>query len=271
MSAGQYYRETIERQRRGRRGEDNSKNRRCGGYLAWKFNESWPQIYSAKVDFFLKPLIPYYAIRRAFVPVLLSFEVGSHIWAWVVNDSPDEISGRIEIRLFHIERNETTRRIVRDITVGSDQSVVVSRLDQDGIGTFRRDHLLFAEFTNVEGEVIARCDALTDIERRIVFPDAQVKLEQNGAEITVTTDKYAYCVVMAWETEDSGCVFADNYFNLLPGEEAGVRLLGDHWHGEVIAKPFFSTSAAKLRLTAASGGGLKPDRAAARPRPKRQK
>ena len=49
-------------------------------------NDSWPQVYTGKVDYFLEPYPALHAIRRAFAPVLLSFEVGTFIWLWLVND-----------------------------------------------------------------------------------------------------------------------------------------------------------------------------------------
>ena len=141
MAESLYYRDTIERQRRGRDATDPSDRRRSGGYIVWKFNDSWPEIYGGKVDYFLEPYRAYYAIRRAYQPVLLSFDIGTYIYVWVVNERP--------------------------VNVPPGKSVVAVRLDEAGIGAFRRERILFASLAGADGKVIARADTLVDIERRV--------------------------------------------------------------------------------------------------------
>jgi len=135
----------------------------------WKFNDSWPQVYSAKVDYFLEPYHAYYALRRAYAPVLLSFDIDTFIYLWAVNDSPAPVSGTIRIQLYHLERNEFRKEIVREVTVAPGKSVVVVQLDQAGIRAFRREHILFATLTDKSDHVIARANAFADIERRLAF------------------------------------------------------------------------------------------------------
>lgn len=244
MSASLYYRDTIERQRRGRDATDTTSQRRCGGYLAWKFHDSWPQIYSAKVDYFLEPYHVYYALRRAYAPVLLSFDIGTYIYAWVVNDSTEPVSGNVKIQLLHLDRNEFTREITREVTVPPGESAVVVRLDQAGIASFRREHILFGTFTANSGRVLARSSALADIERRISFPDARLDVQAKGKTLTIATDKFARCVTL--EGEGGGWLFDDNYFDIVPGEEKTVHILGEKSQGRIRIKPWYSTEGASL-------------------------
>jgi beta-mannosidase len=244
MAASLYYRDTIERQRRGRDATDTTGLRRCGGYLAWKFHDSWPQVYSAKVDYFLEPYHVYYALRRAYSPVLLSFDIGTYIYAWVVNDSTVPVSGTVKIRLLHLERNEFTREITREVTVPPGESSVVVRLDQAGIESFRREHILVGTFTAGSGQVLAQSCALTEIERNITFPDARLGVQYTGRAITLTTDKFAHCVTL--EGEGGGWFFDDNYFDLVPGEAKVVRILGDKSRGRIRIKPWYSSQAIQM-------------------------
>jgi len=248
MAASLYYRDTIERQRRGRDANDASTRRRCGGYLAWKFNDSWPEVYSAKVDYFLEPYHVYYALRRAYAPVLLSFDIGTYIHAWIVNDSTEPVSGRVKIQLLHLDRNEFTREIVREVTVAPGQSAVVIQLDQAGIASFRREHLLFGTLTAKSGQLLARSNALVDIERHITFPDARLDVQMKGRSLAMTTDKFARCVTL--EGEGGGWQFEDNYFDLVPGEVKTVRILGDKVRGRISIKPWYSLQGANLEFSA---------------------
>ena len=242
MAEGLYYQDTVERQRRGRPAEEQSDRRCCGGYIVWKFNDSWPQIYSAKVDFFLEPYHAYYALRRAYAPVMLSFDIGTFIYLWVVNDSTETVSGKVRIQLYHLEQNEFRKEIVREVTVAPGKSKVVVRLDQAGIRAFRKEHILFATMSDKSGTVLARANAFADIERRLAFPKAKLDMKVDSGLLVITTDKFARAVHLEGDAHGDafGWFFEDNYFDLLPGETKTVRILGQHPQGRITARAWYS-------------------------------
>jgi beta-galactosidase/beta-glucuronidase len=248
MAEALYYQDTVERQRRGRDAADPTDRRRCGGYIVWKYNDSWPQVYSAKVDYFLEPYHAYYQLRRSYTPVLLSFDAGAYIYVWVVNDSRDTVIGTVRIQLFHLDRNIVRKEIVREVEVAPGKSAVVVRLDQAGIGTFHRDHILYATFTDKAGRILARANAYGDIERRVTFPDARLNVRVDGGALTITTDKFARAVHLEGDAagEASGWFFEDNYFDLMPGEVKTVRVLGSHTSGRISAKAWYSPHTATV-------------------------
>ncbi len=246
MAAGQYYRETIERQRRGRAvmtsAGTGSDRRACGGYLVWKYNDSWPEIYSGKVDYFLEPIIPYYAIRRAYAPVLLSFDVGTFTWLWLVNDTRDPVIGDVTVQLFHLGENEVKRTITRPVRASPGHSVEIVRLDRAGIGTFHLDHILYARLVDSHGHAIARAQAFADVERQMAFPAAELDVQVEDGALVITTDRFARSVVLEGDAEGDvfGWLFEDNYFDLMPGERKVVRVLGRHDRGQVAVRPWYS-------------------------------
>jgi hypothetical protein len=242
MAEALYYQDTIERQRRGRDATDPSGRRRCGGYLVWKFNDSWPQIYSGKVDYFLEPYHAYYAVRRAYAPILLSFDKGTYIYLWAVNDTPKSVSGTVKIQLLHLGRNEVRKEIVRDVAVPPGQSKVLVRLDEVGIGTFRKEHVLHAALADASGRLIASACCLGDIERRITFPDAKLDVTVRDGALAISSDKYARSVILEGNAEGDpfGWCFEDNYFDLMPGQEKTVRVFAEHVRGRIKAKAWYS-------------------------------
>lgn len=249
MAESQYYTETVERQRRGRAADDPNDRRRCGGYLVWKFNDSWPQIYSGKVDYFLEPYHSYYGLRRAFAPVMLSVEIGPYVWVWAVNDSPAPVSGTISIELFHLEQNQVRKTITRPVQLTPGRSQVVVRLDQAGIGSFRREHILSATLTAGDGRELARTVALADIERNVAFPAAKLQLRPcPDGSLELTTDKFARSIELSGDDagDEFGWFFDDNYFDLLPGETKVVRMLGNHRAGRISARPWYSPHSTTL-------------------------
>jgi len=245
MAEALYYQDTVERQRRGRPAAEQSDRRCCGGYLVWKYNDSWPQVYSAKVDFFLEPYHAYYALRRAYAPVLLSFDLDTYIYLWAVNDSREPVSGTVKIQLYHLERCEFRKEIKREVTVAPGKSVVVVRLDQAGIRAFRREHILFATLSDATGRVIARANALADIERRLTFPDANLDVKVKSGVLAITADKFARSVTLEGDANGDpfGWFFEDNYFDLLPGEVKTVRILGQPPRGRITARAWYSPHA----------------------------
>lgn len=242
MAEGVYYRDVVERQRRGRPGAEESDRRCCGGYLVWKFNDSWPQIYSGKVDYFLEPYHIYYTLRAAYAPVILSFDIDTYIYLWVVNDSTKTVAGKVKIQLYHLQACEFRKEIVREVSIAPGKSKVVVKLDEAGIRAFRKEHILFAEFKDKDGQLIARTNALADIERRCNFPDARLEVKQEGDSLHITTDKFARNINLNGNAdgEKLGWFFEDNYFDLFPGEKIVVRVLGKHAKGTITAKPWYS-------------------------------
>jgi hypothetical protein len=242
MAEAIYYRDVIERQRRGRPASDPDGNRRCGGYLVWKFNDSWPQIYSAKVDYFQEPLHTYYTLKRSYRPVMLSFDMSSYITLWAVNDSREIVQGTVTFKLFHIGRNKLTSERSVPVEIAPGESKVLIDLYKAGIASFRLEHVLYAELKDGDGEVLATTHRFADIENRINFPDARLEVSVEGNELTLTADKYARTVYLTGDADGDpfGWFFGDNYFDLFPGEVKKVRILGDHKRGTITAKPWYS-------------------------------
>jgi hypothetical protein len=248
MAEGVYYRDVVERQRRGRPATENSERRCCGGYIVWKYNDSWPEIYSAKVDYFLEPFHVYYTLRAAYAPVILSFDFDTYLYLWAVNDSTKPVSGTVTIRLYHLEQCVFRKEILREVTLDPGKSKVVVRLDEAGIRAFRKEHILFAEWKDSDGKVIARTNALADIERRCIFPDAKLDVKVENNSLVITTDKFARNINLIGNADGdkSGWFFEDNYFDLLPGERKVVRILGKHTKGLITAKPWYSPHATTI-------------------------
>jgi hypothetical protein len=248
MAESLYYQDTIERQRRGRPATEQSDRRCCGGYLVWKYNDSWPQVYSAKVDYFLEPKHVYYALRRAYAPLILSFDFDTYLYLWLINDTREPVTGTVKIQLYHLEQSEFRKEIVQEVTVPPGKSNVVVRLDQAGIRAFRKEHILFATLTDNSGQVLARANAFADIERRLAFPEAKLDVQVEEGVLVVTSDKFARCVTLAGDADGNafGWFFEDNYFDMLPGETKVVRILGRHAEGRITAKPWYSPHGAAV-------------------------
>lgn len=243
-----YIRRYVERYRRGRPATASSSQRKCMGHYLWKLNNTWPMIYSNVIDYYLEPTMSYYALRRAYAPVLLSFDIGDHIYLWLVNDTPERIVGTVCLSLFDPLANETKYEVEKDVCVPAGESEVVMSLDE--LGMFRRQNVLFARLLDEAGDVVARTNDFADMERHLKFPEASLSLKADGDTLEITTDRFARCVTLTGGAggDEFGWLFEDNFFDLLPGEVKRVRVLEKPGRGMVRAKPFFSSGGAEVVL-----------------------
>ncbi len=240
-AAGDYLRDSVERYRRGKQVYEAFGKRHCMGHLVWKLNSTRPHLYSSVLDYFLEPYIPYYRLKAAYEPVLVSFEIRDRIYAWVINDSAQTVTGKLEISLFDTKANQTVKSFTQPVRALPGESVLVSGLDE--FGQFLRRMLIVGELKDCSGKVLSSVSIFADIERHLRFPDANVQIVREGDEFIITTDHYAHCVELSGNSggDEFGFFFTDNYFSLLPGKEKRVRLQTDKEHGVIYAKEHYST------------------------------
>jgi len=104
-----------------------------GGVILWQFNEPWPAISWAIVDYFRRPKLAYRLLKRWYNPLLLSldFEAGMN-WqsgdlfeaeVWGVNDSLDVTRGACYVSLDGERIFET-----EDVTLPPDSSLRLGRI-----------------------------------------------------------------------------------------------------------------------------------------------
>lgn len=233
---GDYLQELSERFRRGTSDGTPDGNRRCWGTMPWRLNDPWPMMYMSVVDYYNQPKIAYYFLRRAYAPVLVSWEkTADHNSVWVVNDGPQPVSGELLVRRLDFAGNVRAQKSVQ-VEIQPGQSLRVT--DTDSLGEIvRRSELLAATFA---GQT-AIC---------LLAPERFLKLSQHQPKLTVSrvpggirvsTDKFARQVTLEIPG-DLQAVFEDNYFDLLPGESRTVRLLQATEGGKVrvsavMAKP----------------------------------
>ncbi len=246
-----WLRDCVERYRRGYPAHDTSRTVRTRGHYLWKFNSTWPMIYSDLVDYLMEPNMSYYALRRAYAPVLISMEIADHINLWVVNDAGQSVTGRLEARLYNPDGTQVLYQQCHDVSVAPGRSEMIGNLD--GAGMFSRACVFFAELTDANGRQIARTNDLAGIERTIAFPDARIQLEPHadGNGVIVTTDVFARCVELQGKAPGGdafGWLFEDNFFDLLPHERKAVRLVGRQRTGEISAGSIHASTTAHIAL-----------------------
>ncbi|MFC1761115.1 glycoside hydrolase family 2 protein [Planctomycetota bacterium] len=214
---GENWQQRVEQQRRGALLGMPDGNRRCWGSMVWRLNDSWPITYMSAIDYYLEPKICYYYLKRAFSPVLLSFEqTADKIFVWVINDSAEAVAGNLTLTKmdFQGKQSETLSRYVH-INPGEAERC----LDATPLRTIVKNReFLTAEFN---GQIVTH---LVNAERYLHLPQATLDVKVLDDEIVVSTDVYAKQVTFEMPGV-TGAVFSDNYFDLFPGQARRIRVL----------------------------------------------
>jgi len=214
---GDYLRDRVERERRGVPDGAPDGNRRCWGNMVWRLNDSWPIIYWAVIDYYLEPKIAYYYLRRAYDPVLVSFErTDDRISVWVVNDSPEPVCGTLSVSRRRFD-GASRGRLETEVTVKPGQSKRC--LDTTDLGPiFLRGEFLHATFAG--RDVAYRLCG----ERYLHLPRAKLTARVAGERIELSTDAFAAQVVLEMDGV-TGAVFEDNFFDMPPGRKRALKII----------------------------------------------
>ncbi|MEI7421046.1 MAG: glycoside hydrolase family 2 protein [Prolixibacteraceae bacterium] len=214
---GEYLKERYERQRRGVPDGQPDGNRRSWGAAVWRFNDTWPMIYMSVVDYYLEPKIPYYFLKRACEPILLSFEqTQERICAWVINDSSASVSDSliVELRTFD---GLLKKRVTQKVAINAGESKRAIDLTPFG-EIVKRGEYLTGKFGK---QTVSQ---LLWTEKFLSLPEATISVERAAGGIVLKANKFVKDVALAIPNT-SGAVFDDNYFNLLPGVSKYVKII----------------------------------------------
>jgi len=218
---GEYLRDRVERERRGVPDGDavngtGAANRRCWGNLVWRLNDSWPMIYGSVVDYYLEPKIAYYFLRRAYEPVLVSFEkTPDRINVWVINDSPQPVSGTLVVQRLDFN-GKVLGKLQVDVAVKSGEARRC--LNATPLGEISlRSEFLHAALAGRESI------CLLIGERYLHLPTARLAARLADGRIEIETDQFAREVALEFEAV-TGAVFEDNFFDLAPGRKRTIAV-----------------------------------------------
>ena len=213
---GENWQQRVEQQRRGVPPGRPDDTRRCWGSMVWRLNDAWPITYMSAIDYYLEPKIPYYYLRRAFNPVLLSFEqTADRIAVWVTNDSPNPVSGLLTLCKMDFKGN-VKGELSRFVHVNSGESE--RALDATPLRTIRKNQEMLVARLN--GQTVCH---LLNAERYLHLPQATLDVKVRGNDIEVSTDAFARQVTLACAGV-TGAVFEDNFFDMIPGQTRRIRI-----------------------------------------------
>jgi beta-mannosidase len=215
---GEYLKERYERQRRGVLDGQADGTRRSWGAAIWRLNDTWPMIYMSVIDYYLEPKIPYYFLKRACEPVLISFEqTDERICVWIVNDSPLPVEDTLHVELRTFE-GEMKKHLSRKVNITSTEAKRVVDLTFEFGEIWKRREFLVARLGDQVVSHLLWPEKFLSLGLGII----QAKVDRDT--IILKSNQFIKDVALRIP-HTSGAVFSDNYFNLIPGEVKTIQIL----------------------------------------------
>lgn len=195
------------------------------GSLYWQANDCWPVASWSAMDYYGRWKALMYYTKRFYSPMLASMHVDDgKMNFFVVSDAPQPKSAELSVELFDLKGKRIFSR-KQDITVEPLKgklymSVPVSELMKDA----DENNVVVLATLRTDGSVVSRNQYFFKPFKEMKFSRPEIKTsvaaDGNGFKVTVTSDRVARAVNLYGPGDGS---FADNYFDLLPGEPVTVQ------------------------------------------------
>lgn len=226
--------------------EWGSKNeRKCGGALVWQINDCWPVTSWAIIDFYHRPKLAYYAIKRECQPLMLGIyrtetrlrqpgepdlekQAPLHDYSpreytidvWGVNSTLQDFSGTLEVELYHCETGELVSNLEKSkITLAPNQTtelVTKSKIDSNKL-------VVHAKLVDSAGKLVSNTSDWPQPLKYIIWPKdtkLDVSIPENGT-IKLSTNKPVKGIALNIEGD---YYLHDNSIDLLPNNDHYIKV-----------------------------------------------
>lgn len=222
----------------------STNERKCGGALVWQINDCWPVTSWAIIDFYHRPKLAYYAIKRECQPLVLGIyrtetrrrqpgepdlekQAPLHDYApreytidvWGVNSTLQEFSGTLEVEIYHCESGELVSKLPKsEIILNPNQTtelITKTKIDSNKL-------VVHAKLVDSTGKLIANTSDWPQPLKYISWPKdtkVDVSIPENGT-IKLSTNHPVKGVALNIEGD---YFLHDNSIDLLPNSDRYIK------------------------------------------------
>ncbi|MBN1876431.1 MAG: hypothetical protein JXA33_19560, partial [Anaerolineae bacterium] len=190
---------------------------RCSGALYWQYNDCWPVVSWASVDYAGRWKALHYAARRFNAPLTLSLQdEGSRVRPFVINETREYWQGTLHWSLETLE-GEKVASSSEAVTVSPVSVTGLQSLDfANALKVYGAARLVFVAGL-YDGEKRLAWQTVAFVpEKRMDLPDPElhwtVAEEDEQLAITLSSRTFARFVWLQMEGADT--IFSDNFFDL---------------------------------------------------------
>lgn len=198
------------------------------GSLVWQFDDCWPSISWAMVDYYGRPKALYYRLQHAYAPVALSGlsnATTGQAELWVVNDRSVDKKGRISWTLIKLDGTPLKRGYTTvSIPAGTSSTKAITLDEKDAVDSEGASKLLLWATLHVVGEPDSTTvlSFVTPKNLALVEPEIKtsVKPADGGYLVTLSAKHPA---LWAWvELKGIDADLSDNFVSLCPGQPESI-------------------------------------------------
>ena len=191
----------------------------CSGTLLWQYNDCWPGISWSIVDYDGVAKPSWYAVRRAYAPVMVSFKASADgaVELWATNDTPAPVnlSTRIELATLAGSTLSTT---VLQVLVPATSSLCIWR-DRPAPAA---DRVLLVRSPQCAGNRHFFV-AIKDLPLGVAAPQMAIEqMNPHVLEITLSASEYVYGARLL--CPHAATRFSDNFIDLCAGESRSITV-----------------------------------------------
>lgn len=197
----------------------------CSGALLWQLNDCWPGFTWSIIDFDGRPKPAYYAVRRAFAPVLVTVAPGpgGQFEVWLVNDSPREVDDVVALR---IQRFDGPVLSEQYLPVRAEPNSAARLVRRFGWGRIVQPRSVYVSIEAVRGAFAPTHQLFAD-PRELELPPADLHVgvrpvDQQTVDLTLSAE--SFILAAAIEHPQPGLLYDDNYVTLQPQRSQTIRV-----------------------------------------------
>lgn len=193
----------------------------CMGSLFWQLNDCWPAASWSSIDYNMnwKPLL--YKIKKANVPLILSFETqDDSVSVFVVNDKGDELKGNLFLDVYNIQGGLSC-----SYSVGVEMDLLYSK--KCATVFLEENEMLNVVLQNENKDAVTEKNHFPRYEKFIPLPVViSQRIAKSGDDFIVTLQSEVPARYVELSADIKG-KWSDNYFDLAPGKNYNVIFTPD--------------------------------------------
>lgn len=215
--------------------------RENGGALVWQINDCWPVASWAIVDFYRRPKLGYYAVKRELQAVAIGIlrvqgdktslhdyhEKPQKVDIWGVNASLKAQAGRIIVDIYDVTSGDKIKTLAEKDAVFEPNGCT----ELFGAIDITKHVAVHARLVDADGTVVCSASDWPQPLKHLQMPTANVHVEVLDGKVVVTTDKPVKGLELV------GAKLSDNGFDLFPSETKTVH--GDFHAGQTVPFKYY--------------------------------
>ncbi|PHH92539.1 hypothetical protein CDD83_6937 [Cordyceps sp. RAO-2017] len=220
----------------------------CGGALLWQLDDTWPVSSWSICDYYLRPKLAYYAVKREMAPLTIGMkrrelsrpkskhtrvdiEKRVKVEVWVSNLGLDHVTADCVVKAWDVETGKETfaRTLSSRKLFRANRSTEVVDMD---VPVLARDvelegRTVVAAYLLRDGRQVARCVNWPEPFKHLHLQRPrrlEAELGDDGATVEVSAE--VPVKGLALECEDESVRFDDNLVDIVPGETVRIKVEG---------------------------------------------